>query len=105
MGDKPFLGLAVPFVSLSWIHLRAGFPQGPCRRLSLAAFVFRNHGYASPATARTGLYCYRCRDAMQVGDQRACGRPTSALAITIATSVVAMADGVFPSRYPRQPWR
>ena len=102
MGDKPFLGLVVPFVPvLGWIraYKAKDFPTDLVAGLSLAAFVIpESLAYASLAQLPpvTGLYCYLVAGiayaVFGTSRQLAVG-PTSALAITIATSVVAMGDG------------
>jgi SulP family sulfate permease len=64
MGDKPFLGLVVPFVpALGWIRAYKAkeFPRDLVAGLSLAAFVIpESPAYASLAQLPpvTGLYCY-----------------------------------------------
>jgi SulP family sulfate permease len=102
MGDKPFLGLVVPFVpALGWIRAYEArdFPRDLVAGLSLAAFVIpESLAYASLAQLPpvSGLYCYLVAGiayaVFGTSRQLAVG-PTSALAITIATSVVAMGDG------------
>src|SRR5882672_6613123 len=102
MGDKPFLGLVAPFVpAVGWIraYKPAEFPRDLVAGLSLAAFVIpESLAYASLAQLQpvTGLYCYLVAGIAYAlfgtSRQLAVG-PTSALAITIATSVVALADG------------
>jgi SulP family sulfate permease len=99
MGDKPFLGLVAPFVpAVGWIraYKPKEFPQDLVAGLSLAAFVIpESLAYASLAQLPpvTGLYCYLVAGiayaVFGTSRQLAVG-PTSALAITVATSVVAM---------------
>jgi sulfate permease, SulP family len=102
MGDKPLLGLVVPFVpAVGWIRAYKAeeFPRDLVAGLSLAAFVIpESLAYASLAQLPpvTGLYCYLVAGiayaVFGTSRQLAAG-PTSALAITVATSVVAMGDG------------
>jgi sulfate permease, SulP family len=102
MGDKPFLGLVAPFVpAADWIraYKPTEFPRDLVAGLSLAAFVIpESLAYASLAQLPpvTGLYCYLVAGiayaVFGTSRQLAVG-PTSALAITVATSVFAMADG------------
>jgi high affinity sulfate transporter 1 len=102
MADKPFLGLVAPFVpAVGWIRAYKAkeFPKDFIAGLSLAAFVIpESLAYASLAQLPpvTGLYCYLVAGiayaVFGTSRQLAVG-PTSALAITVATSVVVMADG------------
>jgi sulfate permease, SulP family len=102
MGDKPFLELVAPFVpALGWIraYKAKDFPTDLAAGLSLAAFAIpESLAYASLAQLPpvTGLYCYLVAGiayaVFGTSRQLAAG-PTSALAITVATSVVAMGDG------------
>jgi high affinity sulfate transporter 1 len=102
MSDKPFLRPVAPFVpAVGWIraYKAAEFPRDLVAGLSLAAFVIpESLAYASLAQLLpvTGLYCYLVAGIAYAlfgtSRQLAVG-PTSALAITIATSVVVMADG------------
>jgi sulfate permease, SulP family len=102
MADKPFLGLVAPFVpAVGWIRAYEArkFPKDLIAGLSLAAFVIpESLAYASLAQLPpvTGLYCYLVAGiayaVFGTSRQLAVG-PTSALAITVATSVVVMADG------------
>lgn len=102
MADKPFLGLVAPFVpAVGWIRAYKAkeFPRDLVAGLSLAAFVIpESLAYASLAQLPpvTGLYCYLVAGiayaVFGTSRQLAVG-PTSALAITVATSVVVMADG------------
>lgn len=102
MGDKPFLALVVPLVpAFGWIRAYKAkqFPRDLVAGLSLAAFVIpESPAYASPARLPpvTGLYCYLVAGityaVFGTSRQLAVG-PTSALAITVATSVVAIGDG------------
>ncbi|MBQ8103661.1 MAG: SulP family inorganic anion transporter [Afipia sp.] len=106
MGDKPFLGMVLPFIpAVGWIraYKAKGFPRDLIAGLSLAAFVIpESLAYASLAQLPpvTGLYCYLVAGiayaVFGTSRQLAVG-PTSALAITVATSVVVMAGGD-PSR-------
>jgi SulP family sulfate permease len=106
MGDRPFPGMVVPFVpAVGWIraYKAKAFPRDLVAGLSLAAFVIpESLAYASLAQLPpvTGLYCYLVAGIAYAlfgtSRQLAVG-PTSALAITVATSVVVMADGD-PSR-------
>src|SRR5436190_3316056 len=101
MGDKPFLGLVVPFVpAVGWIraYKATEFPRDLVAGLSLAAFVIpESLAYASLAQLPpvTGLYCYLVAGIayMLFGTSRqlAVG-PTSSLAIVIAGSVATMGD-------------
>lgn len=100
MGDKPFLRLvAVPAIGWIRAYKPNDFPRDLVAGLSLAAFVIpESLAYASLAQLPpvTGLYCYLVAGiayaVFRTSRQLAVG-PTSALAITVATSVVAMADG------------
>ncbi len=102
MGDKPFLGLVAPFVpAVGWIRAyeTKEFPRDLVAGLSLAAFVIpESLAYASLAQLPpvSGLYCYLVAGIAYAifgtSRQLAVG-PTSALAITIATSVVVMGGG------------
>jgi high affinity sulfate transporter 1 len=98
--------MVVPFVpAVGWIraYKAKAFPRDLVAGLSLAAFVIpESLAYASLAQLPpvTGLYCYLVAGIAYAlfgtSRQLAVG-PTSALAITVATSVVVMADGD-PSR-------
>jgi high affinity sulfate transporter 1 len=102
MGEKAFLGLVAPFVpALGWIraYKTNEFPRDLIAGLSLAAFVIpESLAYASLAQLPpvSGLYCYLVAGIAYAifgtSRQLAVG-PTSALAITIATSVVVMGGG------------
>lgn len=102
MGDKPSLGMVLPFVpAVGWIRAYKAkeLPRDLVAGLSLAAFVIpESLAYASLAQLPpvTGLYCYLVAGiayaVFGTSRQLAVG-PTSALAITIATSVVVMAGG------------
>src|SRR5436190_7376999 len=102
MGDKPFLGLVVPFVpAVGWIraYKATEFPRDLVAGLSLAAFVIpESLAYASLASLPpvTGLYCYLVAGVVYVwfgtSRQLAVG-PTSAMSIVVAASVAAMAAG------------
>lgn len=106
MGDKPFLGMVLPVVpAVGWIRAYEAkkFRRDLVAGLSLAAFVIpESLAYASLAQLPpvTGLYCYLVAGiayaVFGTSRQLAVG-PTSALAITVATSVVVMAGGD-PSR-------
>ena len=102
MDYKGFLGSKVGWVpALRWIpaYSTRRFGLDLVAGLSLAAFVIpESLAYASLAQLPpvTGLYCYLVAGiayaVFGTSRQLAVG-PTSALAITVATSVVAMADG------------
>lgn len=100
MGDKPFLRLvAVPAIGWIRAYKPNESPRDLVAGLSLAAFVIpESLAYASLAQLPpvTGLYCYLVAGiayaVFGTSRQLAVG-PTSALAITVATSVIAMADG------------
>ncbi|HEX7792669.1 MAG TPA: SulP family inorganic anion transporter [Afipia sp.] len=106
MGNKPFSELVLPFVpAVGWIRAYNAkeFPRDLVAGLSLAAFVIpESLAYASLAQlpSVTGLYCYLVAGiayAMLGTSRQLAVGPTSALAITVATSVVVMAGGD-PSR-------
>src|SRR5881227_2887127 len=102
MGDKPFLGLVVPFVpAVGWIraYKATEFPRDLVAGLSLAAFVIpESLAYASLAQLPpvTGLYCYLVAGIAYAlfgtSRQLAVG-PTSALSLLVGTTVAGMAAG------------
>ena len=101
MGDKPFLGLETWIPAVRWIcactanSVRTRFDR---RRVAGGFLIPELLAYASLAQLPpvTGLYCYLVAGIAYAlfgtSRQLAVG-PTSALAIVIATSVVAMGDG------------